>query len=922
MTGIFFGFILGAFAVFLSRRLVDRGRGEPEIMPGLSFDDLHRVVEGLAQSAYAVVDLQGKTRFCSIHFSDLVGLGPGCGALVGRPFEECFLGPNREAALELLLGEVDAQTGLDLTIEAGGQTRVIRLAKRALYGRGERIGAAVLAVDQTDTAATIAALGEIKTHFEEMLHVSSHILYRFNLETDRFEYLGGRSLQSLGYDPDSVGKLGLSDLGRRIHPDDLPWINDKLKAAAQEAVGDRFDVEFEYRGFDGRGGECVFRDNRTVLLNPDKTPRAFIGSAVDVTEFRTVERKLSESLDFIEAIQRRAGLVFYQFDAKADRFSSLSPQIETLLGWTAEEYGGFSLAKILSLSPPDDVAAAALELDRALDQRTGNRFPLLQQKRLRHKDGRYVWIEDDCEIEVDGDGEFVRISGVFRDVSARVEAERALMDNQARLALLLDSMPVLVLSWGRDKRLRFWNLECERVTGYSSAEILGDPLSLHKLYPEPGRLDALAAEYLTLGEAFRDFEVPMTCKDGSMRTIAWSRVPFSRPGEEAAGWVVGVDVTAKNEARAELAQAAARFKAVLDHAPLILFVKDATGRYTLINRRGAELAGLAEDDFIGRLDEEVFPATVAQHFIHAGAKVVESGKTLTEELRLPHPQGDVILLATIFPIPGPGGAPIAVGGAALDVTEEKRLMDEAVKAGRLASIGELAAGVAHEINNPLNGVINYAEILRDEICAGHSELPARIIKEAERIGWIAKSLLSLSGGGAKSEPVVLAEALADCLALLRKRIEASKILVELNLGEVGERIVPSGQEVRQVLLNILSNALHSLDARRKPGDPKKRLVLTAGLFHRESTVCVRFEALDYGLGLGPGLAARVFDPFFTTKPKNEGAGLGLSISLRIAQSLGGRLYLVGEENGYAKAVLELPLHHSHRTETDAAPNLS
>jgi len=260
----------------------------------------------------------------------------------------------------------------------------------------------------------------------------------------------------------------------------------------------------------------------------------------------------------------------------------------------------------------------------------------------------------------------------------------------------------------------------------------------------------------------------------------------------------------------------------------------------------------------------------------------------------------------------PDGRPKSVLQVYRDVTEKNTLQAETVRAGRLAAIGELAAGVAHEINNPINGIINYADLLLDDDPDGEPEarrdLLRRIVKESERIADIVRSLLSFAReekGGRGS--LHLDHVLAETLILVESQLVKDGIHLTLHYPQDTPPVSAPRQQLQQVFLNLISNARHALNEKYRGAHDDKRIEITVGRVPGpKGGPGVRITFLDRGAGIPAHLIDRIFDPFFSTKSKGEGTGLGLSISHGIVSGLGGRLWFESDEGRYTRALVDLP----------------
>lgn len=256
------------------------------------------------------------------------------------------------------------------------------------------------------------------------------------------------------------------------------------------------------------------------------------------------------------------------------------------------------------------------------------------------------------------------------------------------------------------------------------------------------------------------------------------------------------------------------------------------------------------------------------------------------------------------------GSPKTVLVIYRDVTEKKLLEAETARACQLASVGELAAGVAHEINNPINGIINCAQMLIDEddISTEQTEIAQRILKAGGRIAMIVRNLLSFARDHEEGPASVhIQHILSDSLDLTETQLRNDGIDLRVDIPAETPLILARNHKVQQVFLNIISNARYALNQRYAGADKNKILEISATTVNDNGRPCVCLVFQDHGTGISEDIVDRICDPFFSTKPPGDGTGLGLSVSHSIIRDHGGRLSFDSVSGKGAKVIVHLPI---------------
>jgi PAS domain S-box-containing protein len=338
------------------------------------------------------------------------------------------------------------------------------------------------------------------------------------------------------------------------------------------------------------------------------------------------------------------------------------------------------------------------------------------------------------------------------------------------------------------------------------------------------------------------------------------------------------------------------------------------------NDKFCEILGLRQQDCSGQDIRDLIPATTANGQPKL-MMMAPSGHTSGEsELTIQTPQGQSLPVAVSL-------APLSTDGEKVmiislrDLSLRKRLeadreemQRQVYQSSKLASIGELSAGVAHEINNPLNGIINFAQLLKDEE-KPRSEFEERmidgIIDEGGRIAQIVRGLLAFARADTHElRQVHFAESIETSIALFGRQFEKDGIKVEIDVEPNLPPVRADGSRLRQVVVNMISNAHHALKAKKFDSHEPKVFRISA----RKSGELVRVEFYDNGVGIKREDQGKVFDPFFTTRREAGGTGLGLSVSFGIIRDFGGTIRVESEEGKFTRFIIELTAVDAWETE--------
>jgi len=401
-----------------------------------------------------------------------------------------------------------------------------------------------------------------------------------------------------------------------------------------------------------------------------------------------------------------------------------------------------------------------------------------------------------------------------------------------------------------------------------------------------------------------------------LRNGARVRLRLAMPvGEEL--YAVLLDPVPANDSGAPPERAEYELRSVLEWLEEGVVLFDEKDRVRAMNSRFAQMAGLlpaetAEitslDGLLRRLAEQAAePERFAERWSEL-ARGLESG--VCEELQLLRPSPRVLERAA-RPVLDGAGRRLGRVEIYRDLTARRVFQSKLLQTEKLAALGQMVTGVAHELSNPLTSILGYAQrLLLQGDAAGRTEEARKIYQEAERASTILRQLL-LNARETQPERrwVSLNQAVLKTMELQRFGLATEKIHLELELDPAPPLVHGDTGQLQQVLMNLVGNARQAIVESGKSGNIRVRTKWT-GEGH------ALLEVSDDGPGIPEGIMARIFDPFFTTKPAGAGTGLGLAIALGIVREHGGQLNVSSPPSGGAVFTIELPAV----TETRAAPS--
>ena len=498
-----------------------------------------------------------------------------------------------------------------------------------------------------------------------------------------------------------------------------------------------------------------------------------------------------------------------------------------------------------------------------------------------------------------GGGPVTGLVASIRDVSDETRARDEAAAANARYRNLVEVASDAIYTLDGQGIFTAANMSTETLLGISRDALLGRSIVP---FLEPAETAELRA-YFTLalgGDAVR-YECHVVRADGTRRLVSVSNTPIKR-GARVIG-VLGVarDVTDDRARAAALERAEARYTRLVESAEDAICTADEEGNFTSVNRALERVMGRGREALLGTHFTELVHADERGELWLMFVASLE-GKRQRREMHFTRADG-VERVASVITAPiYEHGQVTAVLAIIRDVTEERMLLEQVVRREKMAALGELVGGVAHEVNSPLTGILAFGQILQLEPSANEESRRAAdtIVSEAKRAARIVGKLLTFARQNPPEKMrTELNQVLQDTIELRRYPLKMQQIALVVEFGGDLPATWADPFQLQQVFINLLSNAEQALSSR----SGERRITVRTELRDKALVATVA----DTGPGIAPEHLPHIFNPFYTTKPRGVGTGLGLSISFGIVREHGGTLQVISEPGKGAAFEVSLPV---------------
>jgi PAS domain S-box-containing protein len=629
----------------------------------------------------------------------------------------------------------------------------------------------------------------------------------------------------------------------------------------------------------------------------------------DITESKRMERRVREVTQQFEKIAEMGddGIVVFDQTFKIVFANQMASEI---IGIPKEDLIGRNFFSVIGKEDKEF-------LEGTVTRGVGIGEKLCTEMSILTSEG-HVKDAEVCIALAKSDTGEVKTYAYIRDITERKKFERDLKGSEEKLRNLFERVRHGLFISSKEGKFLDCNQALLDMLGYSTKEEFLEIDIARDLYVNPEDRKVFQERIERDGYA-KDMEVEFKKKNGERITVLLTGHPIKNEKGEVVGYQgINLDISERKRIENELREANEFFMNLIESSVDGIIAADMKGDIFIFNKGAEALTGYAAEEVISKLHiTKIYPAGVAKEIMKKlrSPEYGGVGKFIPTQLNVLNKFGEEIpiQLSAVLIYNG-AGQEIASVGIFTDLRPrlkiEKKLQEthlQLVSSEKMASLGKLAAGIAHEINNPLGGILIYSSLMMEDLSEEDPRRGdlARIVQEAGRCKEIVKSLLEFARQTEpKMEPTDINRAVNDGLFFLVNQALFHNIQIVKRLDSFLPFVQGNASQLKQVFMNIIVNAAEAMHG-------SGTLTITTSPSPDRKTIFVEFT--DTGEGIPAENFTRIFDPFFTTKEVGKGTGLGLATSYGIIEDHGGRISVkskVGEETTFK---IELPVHPETQT---------
>jgi len=501
----------------------------------------------------------------------------------------------------------------------------------------------------------------------------------------------------------------------------------------------------------------------------------------------------------------------------------------------------------------------------------------------------------------------------LKDITERKKFERDLKNSEERLRRLFERVRHGLFVSSKEGRFVECNQALLDMLGYADKKEFLRIDIVREVYANSKDRE-MFMERMKRDGFVKDMEVEFKKRDGEIITILLTGYPILNEAGEIVGYEgINLDITERKRIEDELREANEFFTNLIESSVDGIIATDMKGNIFIFNKGAETLTGYKAEEVIGKIHiTQIYPPGIAKEIMHRlrSPDYGGVGKLLPYQFNVINKYGEMVpIQISASLIYNRAGEEVASVGIFTDLRQrllmEKKLQEthlQLVSSEKMASLGKLAAGIAHEINNPLGGILIYSSLMMEDLPEEDPKRNdlARIVQEAGRCKDIVKSLLEFARQTEpKKEPTDINRAINDGLFFLVNQALFHNIRIVKEFDTFLPFVQGNASQLKQVFMNIIVNAAEAMYG-------NGTLTIRTSVSPERKTVWIEFT--DTGEGIPEENLSRIFDPFFTTKDVGKGTGLGLATSFGIIEEHGGKISVRSKVGEGATFAIELPVH--------------
>ncbi len=568
-----------------------------------------------------------------------------------------------------------------------------------------------------------------------------------------------------------------------------------------------------------------------------------------------------------------------------------------------------------TLVHPDDLEGLASEIEAALHEK--RRFQRIYRLITAAGETRWVWEQGQAIYEADGG--FSALEGFITDITRYKRAELALRESEQRFRRMADQAPALIWMSDTSRHCTWFNAAWLSFTGRTMEQELGDGWA-EGVHPDD--LPYCLETYTSAFDARENFflEYRLRRHDGRYGWIVDAGIPRTSDTGSFEGYIGYCwDVTDRVESNAALALSGQRFRSLFNSTFQFIGLLDTDGTLLEANQTALDMAGLRNEDVIGRPFWETAwweHSPEAQERLKAAIRKAADGRLVRYEAEHFTAEGERLIVDfSLKPVIDEHGQVVNIIPEGRDITElknlelqEKRRERELARAMQRNTLGEMASGMAHELNQPLTAIASYCEsalLLLEQLPSPPRELDEilkRAKEQALRAGSITHNMRHVavaSRGESRMEPVVFDDLLLRVSDLMKWDLRDARVNIGLDLKSQGRRVMLDQVQLEQVLTNLTRNSMEAIE---EAGLSEGWVIFKTAI---SSNDMIEVTVTDNGPGIAADMRDRLFNPFNSSKA--SGMGIGLSICRSMIEAHGGTIWFDMEYKQGARIGFSLPL---------------